>query len=547
MRQLPKKLTALLAAASLCLAAPVGALADTPSVLYTFAEEYQAALSEPLEITTFDDDGTAAAATVTETGDSKEVTEEGYYTVTIPATVSVSDTSKDATFTLSGKLQPYRELKITVSTGTKDEKGNDCLKCGSATLPYTLSAESSDDSLTIDNGSKKYSAESNATEKDFSANLSVKLADDANPSVSGEYTDTLTFTMDCKKKKYTVVYNGNGADGAMDNSNFNCGEDATLAENKYTKTGYKFAGWSTQKDPATFDDLYADKADVKALTTDADKKVTLYAQWGHEYKVVVRYEGVEDNFADAETKTDFDKVLKEGSTFTWNCATADANPKKWQTVAALSKTVGKEDETFDVKVLRQQYRVDLNGYAVDEAGKRIGGANIDGFARANVWVNDELVSGPNGVIDYFAWQRYGSTFRAELIDGSITEGYVCENVVYTTSETINGTIYGILKGANYKTDSTDPYYYDSVTFVFKKNSTTGTDSTETIAEQSLTITDTMRDYFADLYPEDETADTDAAEDAEDTTATPETAPDDGYDSYDDYVVDEYPVVFFETE
>ncbi len=255
MRQLPKKLTALLAAAALCLAAPVGALADGPSVLYTFAEEYQAALSEPMEITTFDDDGTAVQATTSTVNGETTVKEDDYYTVTIPATVSVSGTDASGNptqdFTLSGTLQPYRKLKITVSTGDKDADDNDCLKCGSATLAYTLSATSSDNSLTIDSNGKEYSAESDASEKDFSANLSVSLAADANPSVSGEYSDTLTFTMECEKKTYTVVYNGNGADvtGTMANGTFNCGEDAKLAENKYTKAGYKFAGWSTKKDP----------------------------------------------------------------------------------------------------------------------------------------------------------------------------------------------------------------------------------------------------------------------------------------------------------
>lgn len=152
MRQLPKKLTALLAAASLCLAAPVGALAAGPSLMDTFAEEYQSALSEPMEITTFEDDGTATAATVSTEDDKTTVEKADYYTVTIPATVSVSDANKDATFTLSGKLEKYQKLTITVSTDNY-VNNSDHLRCGSVTLPYTLSATSSD--LTIDNDKKR--------------------------------------------------------------------------------------------------------------------------------------------------------------------------------------------------------------------------------------------------------------------------------------------------------------------------------------------------------------------------------------------------------
>ncbi len=314
-----------------------------------------------------------------------------------------------------------------------------------------------------------------------------------------------------------------------------------------------------KKTPATFDDLYADKADVKALTTDADKKVTLYAQWGHEYKVVVRYEGVEDNFVDAETKIDFDKVLKEGSTFTWNCATADANPKKWQTVDSLSETVGTEDKTFNVDALRQWYYIDLNGILVDENNHRItelngvtvGGGNIRGWGLADVYINGERVA--SGVDDYFKLHRYGTTFYVKETEGAKVEGYTFKEYIYSPDPQIdaNGQEYGTALGTRHVTNSSGTigeYDVDSVAMVYVYTGTS-TSSTGTTAEQSLTITDTMRDYFADLYPEDETTDTDvAAEDTEDTaTEIPETALDDGYDSYDDYVVDEYPVVFFETD
>lgn len=408
---------------------------------------------------------------------------------------------------------------------------------------------------------KEYSAESDAIKKDFSADLSVKLANDANPSVSGEYTDTLTFTMDCQKKTYTVVYDGNGADGGetMQSDTFDCGESATLAKNLYEKKGYHFAGWSTEKVPATFDKLYGDNKKVEALSNTDGETVTLYAQWGHEYKVVVHYEGVEDNFADAEIKTDFDKVLKEGSTFTWNCATADENPKKWKTVTPLSETVGTADKTFDVNALRQCYYIDLNGRLLDKDnkvmtefnGQTIGGGNIRGFGKADVYINGKLVA--SNVDDYFQLHRYGTTFYVKESDTERVDG--CQLLRYeyipSAKTDAHGQEYGTALGSRYVDNATGTigaYYVDSVLMVYQYTGES-TSSVESTDEQSLTITDTMRDYFADLYPEDETTDTDAAaEDAEDTTAEPpETALDDGYDSYDDYIVDEYPVVFFETE
>ena len=491
MRQLPKKLTALLAAASLCLAAPVGALADTPSVLYTFAEEYQAALSEPLEITTFDDDGTAAAATVSTEDNKTTVTETGYYTLTIPATVSVSDASKDATFTLSGTLEKYRELTITVSTGTKDEKGNDCLKCGSATLPYTLSAKSDDGSLTIDNAKREYSAESDATEKTFSANLSVKLDTDANPSVSGEYKDTLTFTMDCKKTTTTihVLYE-------------------TVDSTKSVESG------SAPDYPRVSDWEEHTTENMEVIPGDDPLSKT----------IPIAIKGDETTNLWENTS----------SHVTWNA----------------------ETKQYEAYFYRKMCSIDLNGAVWD--GQKYQSASSSEHAAANIYLDGkQITSGP--VKDFYT--GYSCGMRYEFKDFVEDDGYELigwtwgspeTNERHTWTEGEEKIISGVLPGENNGTPYPNKTYGAiSVYLIVKAKDSTDTQGSTaaTPAEQSLTITDTMRDYFADLYPEDDAADTDAAaEDAEPTTTeTPETTPDDGYDSYDDYVVDEYPVVFFETD
>lgn len=517
MRQLPKKLTALLAAAALCLAAPVGALADGPSVLYTFAEEYQAALSEPLEITTFDDDGTAAAATVTTTGDSTEVTEEGYYTVTIPATVSVSDASKAETFALSGKLQPYRKLTIDVSTANY-ANNSDHLKCGSATLPYTLSASSSDSSLTITND-KSYTATTDSTAQDFSADLSVQLADGADPSVSGEYTDTLTFTMACEKvtKAYTTVnVTREGMTGTTSGS-----YDLTPGEK------------------LTLEDLY-NLGIVGHQEGDND------GRWKYRWK-------------------EPDVTVPE-----------DPN------------------ETFEIKLERKQVYLNLNSLYYNPETRMYekstnllnnhGGEGGKVMATVEIWVNDEQVTtkNTNGTIstdhvDIANTFAYGSSYEFKNI--KVASGY--KLVGYFVNTETDDELEDKMKSSSIEdirnkfTNYTDVNNQDitaleisgkltgcvsytsagqliqTLYLVFEPTITTS--DTGTTAEQSLTITDTMRDYFAAIETGDDPATDSPAEDAEDaedadtTAETPETAPEDGYDSDDDDVVDEYPVVFFETE
>ena len=49
-----------------------------------------------------------------------------------------------------------------------------------------------------------------------------------------------------------------------------------LSENKYTRTGYNFAGWSTTKGETS---EYPDKVSVKNLTAENNGNVTLYAVW----------------------------------------------------------------------------------------------------------------------------------------------------------------------------------------------------------------------------------------------------------------------------
>ena len=73
---------------------------------------------------------------------------------------------------------------------------------------------------------------------------------------------------------YSITFNGNGnTDGTMTNvTGITCGEDRTLAENGFIRTGYTFAGWATAADG---EKVYDDKATISNITSN----ITLYAKW----------------------------------------------------------------------------------------------------------------------------------------------------------------------------------------------------------------------------------------------------------------------------
>lgn len=76
---------------------------------------------------------------------------------------------------------------------------------------------------------------------------------------------------------YTVVYDSNGGTGSMTPSEHVYNTAKNLTANAFTRTGYTFNGWNTQKDGSGT--KYANKAEVKNLTAEPNGTVTLYAQW----------------------------------------------------------------------------------------------------------------------------------------------------------------------------------------------------------------------------------------------------------------------------
>ena len=87
---------------------------------------------------------------------------------------------------------------------------------------------------------------------------------------------------------YTIKFNGNGnTSGTMRNMSAKYGTKYTLTANAFKRTNYTFLGWSKSADATAA--TYANKAEVKNLSSKAGGSVTLYAVWKRDTYTVKLY------------------------------------------------------------------------------------------------------------------------------------------------------------------------------------------------------------------------------------------------------------------
>lgn len=114
-----------------------------------------------------------------------------------------------------------------------------------------------------------YASESNISTKTYNPGDTYK-----NLSSPGT---TATFTSKWKANKYTIKYNANGGSGTMSSQSATYDQNVTLNQNKFTKTGYTFLGWSEDSSATT--PTYTDRQTVKNLSATNGATVNLYAVW----------------------------------------------------------------------------------------------------------------------------------------------------------------------------------------------------------------------------------------------------------------------------
>ena len=157
----------------------------------------------------------------------------------------------------------------------------------------------------------------------------VTYTNEAKVKDLGGEGDIVTLYAVWKSNTYTIKYDSNGGNGFIGESSYNYGNSIKLTKNKFTKDGYTFIGWNTNKDANAA--LYTDEQEVSGLSGN----ITLYAVWKvNEYNVNVT---VQNGTVDVANK----KVIeKQNGVF--NLTPSDSNYKN----ASVSCT---NDQTGIVK------------------------------------------------------------------------------------------------------------------------------------------------------------------------------------------------------
>lgn len=207
MKHCAKKLLGLAFALALCLAVGGTALAQTPE----FAEASDTLPEQ--EVLAYEPNVTAEPGMKTVTGDG--------YTVTIPTTVEVKSGTNTGELKVTAQLKQYRTLNIGIASNNKWKLAyDDTTAADTPKVDYTLTTDDREDGKAIahyENNTLHYGTgelDSNDPQYDsttgarkLATNFSVNVPTPSQATMSGTYSDTLTFTFDLVKHCVTYTIN----------------------------------------------------------------------------------------------------------------------------------------------------------------------------------------------------------------------------------------------------------------------------------------------------------------------------------------------------
>ena len=201
MKHCAKKLLGLAFALALCLAVGGTALAQTPEQ----------------EVLAYEQNVTAEPGTNT----IDKLATEGYQ-VTIPTTVTVNSGTDTGELMVKAQLKQYRTLNIGIESNNKWKLAyDDTTAADTPKVDYTLTTDDREDGKAIahydDNNTLHYGTgeldstdpkyDSTTGARKFATNFSVNVQTPSQATMSGTYSDTLTFTFDLVKHCVTYTIN----------------------------------------------------------------------------------------------------------------------------------------------------------------------------------------------------------------------------------------------------------------------------------------------------------------------------------------------------
>lgn len=275
-------------------------------------------------------------------------------------------------------------------------------------------------------------------------------------------TGDRSYTANWKANTYNVVFNANTGSGTMPNQAHTYDSSLALSANKFTKTGYSFAGWNTKPDGTGTN--YSNGQTVTNLSSVNGANITLYAKWTPiTYSITYNLNGG-TNPSNAPTifnVTSKDITLptptRVGHTFGgW----FDNSGLTGTAVTSIPKgSVG--NKTYYAKWTINTYYLDLSG-VLDGVSE----FNIAGYGTADVYINGTLAA--QGVSDYYTKHPYGTS-------------YEIKNIVPTTGHNYVGVNSGSLKGTIGEGNAIVRLAFNTNTYkvVYNANGGTGTTATST--------------------------------------------------------------------
>lgn len=194
---------------------------------------------------------------------------------------------------------------------------------------------------------------------------------------------------------YTVLFDGNGATGTMDNQTFTYDAEAkTLSSNAFTRTGYTFAGWATSPSGTK---AYTPGQSVRNLTATENETVNLYALWkANTYTVTFNGNGATSGTMEKQNVAYNTPVSLNANTFQREEYTFAG----WKTTGGATYANGAsitatENVTLNANWVGNGYTVTFNG----------NGATSGSMNDVN------LVYGTNATLQDNAFSRTGYTFN----------------------------------------------------------------------------------------------------------------------------------------
>ena len=197
-----------------------------------------------------------------------------------------------------------------------------------------------------------------------------------------------------KANTYEIIFNNTTGEGTMPVQSATYDKNVILNQNKFTKTGYTFAGWNTKSDGTGT--TYTDGQTVKNLTS--AETITLYAMWTiNKYTIIFDSNGGQGTMANLEMTYNEEKILPENlytrenyKFISWNTK-SDGTGKTYTDKQIVSNVVSKGTITL-YAIWKTTLNYNIKEYQVDSQNNFIDNIPIETTLEdylKNIEVGDE--------------------------------------------------------------------------------------------------------------------------------------------------------------